>query len=49
MTYDSFKDGSDKSRLLTRKDMMIKHMLTVKGMSVEKAAAVTSKFPTWIR
>ncbi|CAH0384878.1 unnamed protein product [Bemisia tabaci] len=46
MTFKDFSKGMSKVRNYTVKEMFIKHLLQLFGMSVEKAVAITDRFPT---
>ncbi|KAJ8716770.1 hypothetical protein PYW07_003397 [Mythimna separata] len=46
MTFDYFNKSSAKSKPLTVTDTFIKLLLQLKGMSVDKALAITEKYPT---
>ncbi|XP_022828309.1 crossover junction endonuclease MUS81 [Spodoptera litura] len=46
MTFEYFNKSSAKTKPLTVKDTFIKLLLQLKGVSVEKALAITNRYPT---
>lgn len=46
MTFQYFNKSSTKTKPLTVTETFIKILLQLKGMSVEKALAITKKYPT---
>lgn len=46
MTFDYFNKSSAKTKPLTVTETFIKILLQLKGMSVDKALAITQKYPT---
>ncbi|RHZ64173.1 hypothetical protein Glove_326g198 [Diversispora epigaea] len=46
VTYSSYCDLNSKSRNLTLKDTFIKMIMTIKGISADKAAEIIKKYPT---
>lgn len=46
MTFDYFNKSSAKNKPLTVTETFIKLLLQLKGVSVEKALAITRKYPT---
>lgn len=45
VTYASYCDLNSKNRNLTLKDTFIKMLMTIKGISAEKAAEIIKKYP----
>lgn len=46
MTFDYFNKCSIKNKAITVKETFIKMLLQLKGVSVEKAVAITNKYKT---
>lgn len=46
MTFEEFNKNSAKNRPLKVKDMFVKQLLQIYGVSVEKALAIVDKYPT---
>lgn len=46
MTFDYFNKASSKTKPLTVTEMFIKLLLQLKGLSVEKALAITKEYTT---
>ncbi|KAK6641371.1 hypothetical protein RUM44_013080 [Polyplax serrata] len=46
MTFKDFNKGSEKNKKLTVRNMLVKHLLQLNGLSVEKAKAIVNVFPT---
>lgn len=46
MTFEYFNKSSAKNKALTVTETFIKLLLQLKGLSVEKALAITKKYPT---
>lgn len=49
MPYRLYKAVNEKTRNFTRKDIFIRQLLTVRGMSAEKVKKVTDTYPTVMR
>ncbi|CAH0558741.1 unnamed protein product [Brassicogethes aeneus] len=46
MTFKEFNQSSIKNKKITVKDLFIKSLLQIRGMSVEKALAIVEKYPS---
>ena len=49
LSYDSFHELNTKTKGFTRGDIWARQLLTIRGVSAEKASAILKKFPTMMR